>query len=72
MNESMEYATAHTDEVRASLGSFLKLADGMAPRVMLPKWPTALDKESTMAIGKAAQERGVLTKEPDVAGLFGD
>jgi NitT/TauT family transport system substrate-binding protein len=71
MNESMDYATAHSDEVRATLGSFTKISPGVAPRVVLPKWPTTLDKESTTAIGEAARSRGTLAKAPDVAGLLG-
>jgi NitT/TauT family transport system substrate-binding protein len=71
MNESMEYATAHTDEVRASLGSFTKITPEVGKRVMLPKWPSTLDKASTQAIGEAAVTRGTLKKAPDVSGLLG-
>lgn len=71
MNESMDYATAHTDEVRNTLGSFTKTPAGVASRVILPKWPSTLDKESTTAIGEAARSRGTLAEAPDVSGLLG-
>jgi len=71
MNESMEYSTAHTDEVRGILGKFTKISGDVGQRVMLPKWPAELDKASTQAIGEAAKDRGTLTKDPDVTGLLG-
>lgn len=71
MNESMDYATAHINEVRSMLGTFTKITPDVAARVMLPNWPTTLDNASTTAIGEAAQSRGTLAKAPDVAGLLG-
>ncbi|MDQ1289671.1 MAG: transporter substrate-binding protein [Actinomycetota bacterium] len=71
MNESMTYASGHSDEVRASLGSFTKISSGVASRLVLPKWPTQLDKLSTTAIGEASRNRGTLATAPDVAGLLG-
>jgi NitT/TauT family transport system substrate-binding protein len=46
INESMTYATEHPDEARAVLGSYTKIATGVAAKIVLPKWPTTLDKES--------------------------
>lgn len=71
INEAMTYATDHPDEARAVLATYTKIPAEAAAKVVLPKWPTTLDKESTTAIGQAAQSFGTLTKAPDVAGLFG-
>jgi len=71
MNESLEYATAHGDEARATLGTYTKIPAAVAAKVVLPNWSTTLDKDSTKAIGEAAQLRGTLTKAPDVSGLLG-
>jgi len=71
MNESLEYATAHPDEARGILSTYTKIPADVAGKVVLPKWPTTLDKDSTKAIGEAAQGRGTLTKAPDVGGLLG-
>jgi NitT/TauT family transport system substrate-binding protein len=70
INESMEYATAHPDEVRTALGTYTKVSPEVAKALVLPKWPTGLDEASTKAVGDAAHKYGTLAKEPDVSGLF--
>jgi NitT/TauT family transport system substrate-binding protein len=71
INESMEYATAHPDEVRAVLGSYTKVSPQVAADLVLPKWPARLDQASAKAVGDAAQKYGTLAQAPDVSGLFG-
>ena len=71
INEAMTYATDHPDEARAVLATYTKIPAAAAAKVVLPKWPTTLDKESTTAIGEAARSFGTLSKAPDVAGLLG-
>jgi NitT/TauT family transport system substrate-binding protein len=71
INESMEYASSHPDEVRAALGTYTKLTPEVAAKVVLPAWPTALDKDSTTAVGNEAQKYGTLKQAPDVSGLLG-
>ena len=70
LNESMEYASAHPDEVRAVLGTYTKLTPEVAAKVVLPAWPTELDSDSTTVVGEAAQKYGTLAKAPDVSGLL--
>jgi NitT/TauT family transport system substrate-binding protein len=71
INESMEYAGAHPDEVRTTLGTYTKVTPEVAKNLVLPKWPTSLDEASTTAVGQAAHKYGTLSRDPDVAGLFG-
>ena len=71
VNEAMTYATDHPDEARAVLSVYTKIPAAVASKVVLPKWPTTLDKESTTAVGEAARSFGTLSKAPDVAGLLG-
>ena len=71
INESMQYATAHPDEVRSALGSYTKVTPEVAAKLVLPRWPTELDEASTKAVGDAAQKYGTLAQAPDVSGLFG-
>jgi len=70
INESMEYAAAHPDEVRTVLGTYTKLTPEVAAKVVLPAWPTTLDKDSTKAVGDAAKKYGTLKEDPDVDGLL--
>jgi NitT/TauT family transport system substrate-binding protein len=70
INESMEYAASHPDDVRTVLGTYTKLTPEVAAKVVLPAWPTTLDKDSTTAVGDAAKKYGTLKEAPDVAGLL--
>jgi NitT/TauT family transport system substrate-binding protein len=70
INESMEYAAAHPEEVRTVLGTYTKLTPEVAAKVVLPAWPTSLDKDSTTAVGDAAKKYGTLKEAPDVSGLL--
>jgi NitT/TauT family transport system substrate-binding protein len=71
MNESLEYASAHPDEVRAVLSTYTKITPEVAAAVVLPAWPAKLDEQSATAVGGAAQKYGTLKNAPDVKGLFG-
>ncbi|MBK6872183.1 MAG: ABC transporter substrate-binding protein [Kineosporiaceae bacterium] len=71
INESMTYAAAHPDEVRAVLATYTKISPDVAAKMSLPDWPTAIDRDSLTAVGTAARTYGTLTKDPDVAGLLG-
>jgi NitT/TauT family transport system substrate-binding protein len=71
MGEALAYASAHPDEVRAVLATYTKISPDVAAKVVLPKWPAALDRASTTAVGAAAHRFGTLRKAPDVTGLLG-
>jgi NitT/TauT family transport system substrate-binding protein len=71
MNESLEYASAHPDEVRAVVSTYTKITPEVAAAVVLPAWPAKLDEQSATAVGAAAQKYGTLKNAPDVKGLFG-
>lgn len=71
INESMDYATAHPDEARAILATYTKITPDVAARIVLPAWPTQLDRESAQAVGAAAQKFGTLKRAPEIAKLYG-
>jgi NitT/TauT family transport system substrate-binding protein len=71
VNESLTYASAHPDEARAVLATYTKITPAVAAKVVLPAWPTELDRASTQAVGDAAKSFGTLSKTPDVTGLIG-
>jgi NitT/TauT family transport system substrate-binding protein len=71
LNESFTYAKEHPDEVRAVLSTYTKLTPEVAAKIVLPDWPTELDKDSTTVVGEAAQKYGTLKNAPDVDGLLG-
>ena len=71
LKQSVTYASAHPDEVRAILGTYTKITPAVAAMIVLPVWSTQLDAPSTAALGRAAHDFGTLSRTPDVAGLLG-
>jgi NitT/TauT family transport system substrate-binding protein len=71
INESMTYASSHSQEVQAVLPTYMKITPEMAQDIILPAWPTELDVASATTVGQSAHKYGSLTQPPDVTGLFG-
>ena len=72
MKESQAYASAHLDEVRAIIKTYVKITPATAALIELPVWTPELDVQSALALGQAAHTYGTLAKAPDIAGLFGE
>jgi len=69
MKESLAYAEAHPDEVRAALATYTKITEEVRAKLTLPKFPADIDKASVQAVGDQAQSFGLLTKAPDLSVL---
>lgn len=70
MNESLAYADAHPDEVRAILPTYTKIGPEVIPDLVLPKWPVDINRESVDAIAELAQRQKIVPSEPDVTALL--
>ena len=71
INESMTYADAHPDEVRAILGSYTKIDERTRAAMILPKWPTTIDRASVDQLAKLGGQDGIFGgATPDVAKLL--
>ena len=62
INESLEYAQAHPDEVRKQLPKFTKLGPDVAAKLILPKYLTDIPRESVEMFSKTGNEFGMLSK----------
>ncbi|GAA0906432.1 ABC transporter substrate-binding protein [Virgisporangium aurantiacum] len=62
MKKSMEYAAAHPDDVRAILGTYTKIDPAVMKNLTLPKWPTAVDRDSVQLLADLAKKDGLITK----------
>ena len=62
MRKSMEYAAAHPDEVRGILGTYTKIDPAVQKNLTLPRWPTAVDRDSVQLLGDLARKDGLITK----------
>jgi NitT/TauT family transport system substrate-binding protein len=71
INESLQYAGAHPDEVRAVVATYTKIPPDLLAKIKLPAWPAQVNEPSLRTIGDDARQDGLLKKAPDVAGLLG-
>ncbi|MEU7873941.1 ABC transporter substrate-binding protein [Dactylosporangium sp. NPDC049140] len=62
MKKSVEYAAAHPDDVRAILSTYTKLDPKVQAALTLPKWPSAVDRDSVQLLGDLAKNDGLITK----------
>jgi NitT/TauT family transport system substrate-binding protein len=71
INESLTYADAHPDEVRAIIGSYTKIDEKTRGAMILPKWPTEINQASVDTLAKLGAQDGIFDgATPDVAKLL--
>jgi NitT/TauT family transport system substrate-binding protein len=70
MKESLTYADAHPDEVRTVLGSYTKIAPEVREKLVLPKFPADINRQSVETLADLAVADGLLTAKPDIASLL--
>lgn len=70
MTTSLEYADSHPDEVRSTLGEYMKIDEAVAQAVTLPRWPSAIDEDSIALLADLAVHDGLLESAPDLGDLL--
>jgi ABC-type nitrate/sulfonate/bicarbonate transport system substrate-binding protein len=70
MTESLAYADAHPDEVRAVLASYTKIDAPTAKALTLPKWPAEINHASVETLAQLGAQDGIFTGTPDLAKLL--
>lgn len=72
INESLQYATAHPDEVRRIVTTFTKIPAAVAKEMTLPGWSPDPDPRSNGLdlVGRLAVEAGLIKKQPDFGELI--
>ncbi|SDY53068.1 NitT/TauT family transport system substrate-binding protein [Micromonospora pattaloongensis] len=70
MAESLSYANAHPDEVRAVLKTYTDIDQVILDQMTLPMWPTDINRASIEQLAKLGQADGVFTKAPDLNQLL--
>lgn len=69
--ESNAYAQAHPDVVRAALTRFAKLPKAVTDKIVLPSWPTKIDRNSYAQLDALSRKYGLYDKSADVNALIG-
>jgi NitT/TauT family transport system substrate-binding protein len=70
MAESLAYADAHPDEVRAVLASYTKIDAQTTAAMTLPKWPAEINRASVETLAKLGAQDGIFTGTPDLGKLL--
>ena len=70
MNESLEYAAANPDAVRAVLADYTKIDKDVANRLVLPKFPTEINQTSLELLATLAAEEKLTDSKLDIAQLL--
>ena len=70
MKESLAYADAHPDEVRAVLSTYTQITADAAKGLTLPKWPAEIDTASITKLGDLSIQYGLMTTKPDLTKLL--
>ncbi|MEV7621805.1 ABC transporter substrate-binding protein [Actinoplanes sp. NPDC089786] len=70
MKKSLEYANGHPEEARAVLTDYLKLEPAVQQKLVLPKWPTEIDRPAVQRLLDMAKKDGLITKDPDLTKLI--
>ncbi|MBB2946853.1 NitT/TauT family transport system substrate-binding protein [Actinoplanes lutulentus] len=70
INESLTYADANPDAVRAILADYTKIDEKGRAAVVLPKWPVEINKASVETLAKLGEQDGIFSGTPDLAKLL--
>lgn len=70
MNESLTYAQAHPDEARDVLRTYTKMGPEVTARIILPVWPTEVNRASVKKVAELALQDGLIEKPADLDALL--
>jgi NitT/TauT family transport system substrate-binding protein len=70
LEETLEYAEANPDDVKAHVSQFLDLPDAVLDRVSLEAFGTDLRRDQIEQLGRLMVEDGLLSTDADVDGLL--
>jgi NitT/TauT family transport system substrate-binding protein len=70
MKESLAYADAHPDEVRAILGAYTQINEQTRASLTLPKWPAEINQAAVTRLGDLAVSDGLIPAKPDLGALL--
>jgi NitT/TauT family transport system substrate-binding protein len=70
MKESLTYAQDHPDEVRAALGTYTQISEEVRKEIVLPKFPSDIDRGAVQALADLAVQYQLLTQAPDLGTLL--
>jgi NitT/TauT family transport system substrate-binding protein len=70
MKKSLEFADQNPDAVRKILGTYTTMKEDVQGKVILPHWPTEIDRKSIDLLADLAVADGLMTTKPDLTALL--
>ena len=70
MQKSLDYASAHDDEVRAIVGTYTEIPQEVLDKMNLPVWKADLNEPTIEQTSAAAKEYGFIEEEPSLDDLI--
>jgi NitT/TauT family transport system substrate-binding protein len=70
INKSLDYATEHPEEARATIPTFTQIPKEVADKIRLPLWPTDIDRDQLDELLGYAVDYGVMEEAPAVDELI--
>ncbi|HEU4346413.1 MAG TPA: ABC transporter substrate-binding protein [Actinoplanes sp.] len=70
INESLRYAGEHPEEVRAVVGTYTKISETVRLMMILPDWPSTVNRASVERLAVLGQADGMFSKPPELDRLF--
>jgi NitT/TauT family transport system substrate-binding protein len=70
INESLEYAQGHPDEVRQIVTTYTQIAPDLLAKLTLPRWTTTINRDSVAQIAALALQDGLIKKPADLDSLL--
>jgi NitT/TauT family transport system substrate-binding protein len=64
INESLVYAGRHPDEVRAVVGTYTKISETVRLMMILPTWPSEINRASVERLAALGVADGLFRKPP--------
>jgi NitT/TauT family transport system substrate-binding protein len=70
INKSLEYATQHPDEARATIPTFTQIPQEVAEKIRLPLWPVPIDTAKVEELANYTAEFELIDKAPPLDDLI--
>jgi NitT/TauT family transport system substrate-binding protein len=70
MNQSLDYAQQHPDEVRQVLLEYTQIPKAAAEKIELPVWRSDLNRPTIERLSALSKKYGLIEEEPDLAELI--
>jgi NitT/TauT family transport system substrate-binding protein len=70
MNESLEYAQAHSDEARQIVTTYTDIDSGLASQLVLPNWPSEINRDAADTLNDLAVDDGLIEQPVDLDQLL--